>query len=128
MYVFDMLALGERGNCPVLPEEIEMVLPDDVETFGVDWAGLYDAELRRSHQSNNPRSEGTTSWHSCGSLLPLEMLSNVEVEPPVGVLNDVQDDALKQFVGPTMGHFDEPTLTRWRTQGLAFATAMHPEF
>ena len=128
MYGFDMLALGERGDPPVLPEELEMLSPGDVETFGVDWAGLHDAGLRRSHQTNNPRSEGITSWHSRSGPPPLEMLSNVEVEPPVGALGEVQADALKYFVRPTMGHFDEPTLIQQWTQGLSFATIMHPDF
>jgi hypothetical protein len=128
MYVFDMLALGERGDRPVPPEELEMLSPDDVETFGVDWAGLYDMEIRRSHQANNPVSEGIASWHSRSGPPPLETLSNVDVEPPVGVLNEVQADALKRFVESTMGHFDEPTLIQRWTQGLAFAAVMHPGF
>jgi len=43
-------------------------------------------------------------------------------------LNEVQVEVLRQFIMPTMGQFDEPALTQRWVQGLAFATAMHPDF
>lgn len=128
MYGFDMLAHGLRGDLYVDPGDVDMLLPDDIETFGVDWAGLHDAEIRRSHQANNPISEGTTTWRGRSGPPDPEMLSNVDVDPPIGILGEAEVELLRQLVSPTMGLFDEETLIqRWR-QGLAFAMAVHPDF
>jgi hypothetical protein len=127
MYGFDMLARGLRGDPYAMPEEVDMLSPD-IETFGVDWAGLHDADIRRSHMANNPISEGTTTWHGGGRLPDPEMLSSVDVEPPAGVLDDVQVASLREFVSWTMGRFDEPALMQRWVQGLAFATTMYPNF
>lgn len=123
-----MLAHGLRGDLAASPAALEMLSPDDIETFGVDWGGLYDAEVRRSHLANNPVSEGVTTWQGRVGPPSLDTLSEVEVDPPVGVLDDVQVDALRRAISPTMGHFDEPTLVQRWVQGLAFSTAMYPNF
>lgn len=128
MYGFDMLALGLRGDPSVPPEALEMLSPDDIETFGVDWAGLYDSDLRRSHRNNNPVSKGISTWQGRNGPPPLETLSKVEVEPPIGPLDERQVEALRHLVSPTMGHFDEPTLIQRWVDGLAFAVAMHQGF
>lgn len=128
MYGFDMLAQGLRGNPHATLEEVDMLSPDDIETFGVDWAGLHDVDIRCSHMANNPISEGTTTWHGRGQLPAPEMLSSVDVEPPVGVLDDAQVESLRQFISWTMGRFDEPALLQRWVQGLAFATMMYPNF
>ena len=44
-------------------------LPDDtteeeLEVFSVDWEGLQDERLLHSQRTNNPDSEGWTSWIS----------------------------------------------------------------
>jgi hypothetical protein len=128
MYGFDMLAHGVRGDLHVTPGDVDMLSPDDLEIFGVDWAGLHDAEIRRSHRANNPIYEGTTTWRSGGGPPDPDMLSYVDVNPPVGIFDEAQVEALRQFILPTMGWFNEPTLTQRWVQGLAFATAMHRDF
>ncbi|KAJ7813533.1 hypothetical protein B0H14DRAFT_3477833 [Mycena olivaceomarginata] len=56
---FDMLVHGVRGN--QLPAE-EILSAEELEVYGIDWAGLRDDDLLASQRSNNPIAEGASSW------------------------------------------------------------------
>ncbi|KAJ7633530.1 hypothetical protein DFH06DRAFT_1272399 [Mycena polygramma] len=82
MFVFDMLANGVRGN--QLPAE-EVLSEEELEVYGIDWAGLRDDDLLASQRTNNPMGEGASSWVGRVGPPPLGDLSSVVVEPPAGL-------------------------------------------
>ncbi|KAJ7035753.1 hypothetical protein C8F04DRAFT_1210195 [Mycena alexandri] len=72
MFVFDMLVNGVRGN--QLPAEEEMD-EEELEVYGIDWAGLQDDTLLASQWANNSMGEGATSWVGRVGPPPLADLS-----------------------------------------------------
>ncbi|KAJ6501015.1 hypothetical protein DFH09DRAFT_1252122 [Mycena vulgaris] len=73
MFVFDMLVNGVRGN--QLPAE-KNLSEEELEVYGIDWAGLRDDTLLASQRENNPMSEGATSWIGRVGPPPLSNLSS----------------------------------------------------
>ncbi|KAJ6502998.1 hypothetical protein DFH09DRAFT_1252019 [Mycena vulgaris] len=88
MFVFDLLVNGVRGN--QLPAE-ENLSEEELEVYGIDWAGLRDDTLLASQRENNPMSEGATSWIGRVGPPPLSNLSSVVVEPPIGFLDEAEE-------------------------------------
>ncbi|KAJ7451459.1 hypothetical protein B0H11DRAFT_1877199 [Mycena galericulata] len=124
MFVFDMLVNGVRGN--QLPAE-EALDEEELEVYGIDWAGLRDDTLLASQNANNPISEGATSWVGRVGPPALSDLSNVVVEPPAGVLHDGEDVYLYNSVIHLLGSAqDDDCIALWTT-ALAHARRLHPD-
>jgi hypothetical protein len=102
-------------------------LPDDMteeelEVFGVDWEGLQDERLLHSQWTNNPDSEGWTSW--IGRVGPPENLSQVVVEPPNGPLQPHEVQLLVNSLQQWFGSGEEvDVITLW-SHGLAYVCTM----
>ncbi|KAJ7686979.1 hypothetical protein B0H14DRAFT_2421901 [Mycena olivaceomarginata] len=123
MFVFDMLVNGVRGN--QLPEE--ELSEEELEVYGIDWSGLRDDDLLASQRANNPIGEGATSWIGRVGPPPLAELSNVVVEPPVGLLQEGQDVYLYNAVVHLLGSAqDEDCIIVWTT-ALAHARHIRPD-
>ncbi|PPR06480.1 hypothetical protein CVT24_002566 [Panaeolus cyanescens] len=79
MFHFDMTTHGDRG---VNVEEV--MTPEELEVYGIDWEGLDDDEVRISRQVNNPFNEEESTWtttHLANQSLPAN-LSEVRVDDP----------------------------------------------
>ena len=114
-----MLVHGVRGN--QLPDED--LSDEELEVYGVDWEGLHDEQLLRSHRGNNPTSKGWNSW--IGHVGPPGHLNEVSVNPPVGFLFPGEMDALDQALETWMhSPVDGDIITLW-THGLACARFMN---
>ncbi|KAJ7364497.1 hypothetical protein DFH08DRAFT_798831 [Mycena albidolilacea] len=123
MFVFNMLVNGVRGN--QLPEE--ELSEEELEVDGIDWSGLWDNDLRASQRANNPIGEDATSWIGRAGPPPLAELSNVVVEPPVGLLQEGQDVYLYNAVVHLLGSAqDEDCIIVWTT-ALAHARHICPD-
>lgn len=73
MFVFDMFVHGVRGE--------ELLSPEELEVFGVDWEALGDDAILESLRARNtPGEMGWTSW--IGHSGPPEQLGGVELDPP----------------------------------------------
>lgn len=124
MFVFDMLVNGVRGN--QLPSE-EVLNEEELEVYGIDWAGLRDDVLLASQRQNNPTAEGATSWVGRVGPPPLNELSNVVVEPPVGFLHEEEDIGLYDAVVHLLGSAqDDECIVLWTT-ALAHARHAQPD-
>jgi len=77
MYFIDNIIQGVRGDAFVGAEALNM---DDLETYGVDWGALHDPALIASQLSNNPITEGITSWHGRRGHPNLSEMNSVIVE------------------------------------------------
>ncbi|KAJ7714981.1 hypothetical protein B0H16DRAFT_1340317, partial [Mycena metata] len=121
MFVFNTLVHGVRGN--QLPAEEEIMDEEELEVYGINWAGLRNDTLLESQQANNPTSEGATSWVGRVGPPPLSDLSNVVVEPPPGLLQEGEEVDLYNAVGSAQ---DEDCIAVW-THALAHARYLHPE-
>jgi hypothetical protein len=119
MFSFDMLVHGVRGN--QLPDKD--LSDEELEVYGVDWEGLHDEQLLRSHRGNNPTSEGWNSW--IGHVGPPSHLNEVSIDPPVGFLLPGEVDVLDQ-ASETWMHspVDGDIIALW-THGLAYVRFMH---
>ncbi|KAJ7716847.1 hypothetical protein B0H16DRAFT_1666879 [Mycena metata] len=124
MFVFDMLVHGVRGN--QLPED-EVLDEEELEVYGIDWAGLRDESLLTSQRTNNPNSEGATSWVGRVGPPPLSDLSSVVVEPPVDVLEEGEDVELFNAVVHLLGTAQDEECILLRTTALAHARRIHPD-
>nr|VWO95326.1 Zn(2)-C6 fungal-type domain-containing protein [Ganoderma boninense] len=113
MFGFDMLIHGVRGD---MPAAVDTVASDEeLEVYGLDWEALQDDSLRESHATNNPSSEGWSSW--LGRTGPPEHLNEVNVDSPqIGNQDDVLLRALSQTL-PVLeytGHVThEQLVSRW---------------
>lgn len=118
MWFFDQHVQGVRGD---------EVTPEELETFGVDWDGLRDAELLASWQANNATPEGAQSW--VGRVGPPSDLSQVTVEPPVAEgIHPSLVTRLHAHVAALLARFDEPSrCARWQ-HSLAFMQAHYAGF
>ncbi|KAJ7723154.1 hypothetical protein B0H16DRAFT_1666186 [Mycena metata] len=124
MFVFDMLVNGVRGN--QLPAE-EGMDEEELEVYGIDWAGLQDDTLLASERSNNFTGEGATSWVGRVGPLPLADLSSVVVEPPAGVFDDGEDMGLYNAVVHLLGSADDEDCVVVWTHALAYARSIRPD-
>ncbi|KAJ6505876.1 hypothetical protein C8R47DRAFT_1192483 [Mycena vitilis] len=124
MFVFDMLANGVRGN--QLPAE-EVLSEEELEVYGIDWAGLRDDDLLASQRANNSMGEGASLWVVRVGPPPLGDLSSVVVEPPAGLLEEGQDLYLYNSVVHLLGSAqDEDCINVWAT-ALAHARSIRPD-
>ncbi|KAJ6481519.1 hypothetical protein C8R47DRAFT_982430 [Mycena vitilis] len=124
MFVFDMLANGVRGN--QLPAE-EVLSEEELEVYGIDWAGLRDDDLLASQRANNSMGEGASLWVGRVGPPPLGDLSSVVVEPPAGLLEEGQDVYLYNSVVHLLGSAqDEDCINVWTT-ALAHARSIRPD-
>ncbi|KAF9509588.1 hypothetical protein BS47DRAFT_1272454, partial [Hydnum rufescens UP504] len=71
MFGFDMLVHGLHGD---------VLSPEELEVYGVDWEGLRDTSLHDHQIRNNHANEGASSW--VGRVGPPPDLSEVIVDPP----------------------------------------------
>ncbi|KAJ7199943.1 hypothetical protein GGX14DRAFT_372621 [Mycena pura] len=124
MFVFDMLVHGVRGN--QLPDE-EVLNEEELEVYGIDWAGLRDDDLLASQRTNNPTAEGATSWVGRVGPPPLSDLSSVVVDSPADILSEGEDLVLYNAVVHLLGSAqDEDCINLW-IHALAYARLMHPD-
>ncbi|KAJ7020748.1 hypothetical protein C8F04DRAFT_973698 [Mycena alexandri] len=124
MFVFDMLVNGVRGN--QLPPEEEMD-EEELEVYGIDWAGLQDDTLLASQRANNSMGEGATSWVGRVGPPPLADLSSVVVEPPAGVFEDGEDVGLYNAVVHLLGSADDEDCVSLWTHALAYVRSIRPD-
>ncbi|KAJ7145457.1 hypothetical protein C8R46DRAFT_1167479 [Mycena filopes] len=125
MFVFDMLVNGVRGN--QLPAEEEEMDEEELEVYGIDWAGLRDDTLLASQRANNSTAEGPTSWIGRVGPPPLSDLSSVVVEPPPGVFEDGEEVGLYGAVVHLLGSAeDEDCIILW-THALAYTRSLRPD-
>ncbi|KAI1781796.1 hypothetical protein LXA43DRAFT_907695 [Ganoderma leucocontextum] len=122
MYGFDMLIHGVRGDAPAVDT---VASNEELEVYGLDWEALQDDTLRASHASNNPMSEGWSSW--LGRTGPPEHLNEVNVESPhIDSQYELLLSALSQTL-PTLEYASlvthEQLVNRW-VIGLATAVAL----
>jgi hypothetical protein len=125
MYFTDNLIQGVRGDAFVEPEALGM---NDLETYGVDWEALRDPALIVSQVSNNPITEGVTSWHGRQGPPNASEMNCVVVESPDGIMSVHEAMLIKHVISATDGQFDEGALIyRWK-HALAFAHVLQPAF
>jgi hypothetical protein len=70
----------------------DLVDPEDIETFGVDWEALCKVNVMGSHCINNPPKPPapvSVPWYGRHSIPPLETLSNVVVETADSVMTEL---------------------------------------
>ncbi|KAJ7477489.1 hypothetical protein FB451DRAFT_1032905 [Mycena latifolia] len=124
MFVFDMLVNGVRGN--QLPSD-DVLSEEELEVYGIDWAGLRDDVLLASQCANNPMAEGATSWVGRSGPPPLSDLSNVVVEPPVGLLEEGEVVSLYNSIIHLLGSAqDDDCIILW-TAALAYVRHLRPD-
>ncbi|KAJ7579380.1 hypothetical protein C8J56DRAFT_796201 [Mycena floridula] len=116
IFGFDMLALGARGyNLQLTDEELEI--------YGLDWDALQNETILRSQSTNNQDSEAATSW--VGHIGPPQHLSEVVVDVPETIVEDIYldglDGAVSQFIGFTD---DESIISAWIT-GLNYCRTVY---
>ncbi|TBU51966.1 hypothetical protein BD310DRAFT_833201 [Dichomitus squalens] len=121
MFGFDMLIHGVRGDAPA-----DIINSDEeLEVYGLDWEALQEDDLRTSHATNNPLSEGWSSW--LGRTGPPEHLNEVNVESPqIGNQEGFLLLALSHTLPPLRytGYVtQEQLMNRW-VVGLATSTAL----
>jgi hypothetical protein len=115
MFGFDMIVHGVRGT--------ELMSPEELEVFGVDWEALHDDSVLESRQENNPHDEGATSW--IGHSGPPPNLNEVPVEPPTGPFSVEEIAILEATIGHLAGAVEDgPVVTLW-TEGLIAARRIH---
>lgn len=119
MWFFDQFALGVCG---------EEVTAEELETFGVNWEGLRDADLLASWQANNRAPEGVQSW--VGRVGSPVDLSKVVVNPPATDVDNADlIAALHPHVSPLLGLYDEASrCARWQHSFLALMQARFAGF
>lgn len=119
MFGFDMITNGVRGD--QLPPEDGMT-EEELEVHGIDWEALRDERLLASREDNNDRGEGSSSW--VGRQGPPAELSEVTVNPPVGVLSNDQLASLMQVLRPWIGSSDRNDIVHAWTTALAIVRTM----
>ncbi|KAJ7593181.1 hypothetical protein C8J56DRAFT_780223, partial [Mycena floridula] len=112
MFGFDMLVYGVQGQQLSLD-------PEELELYGVDWDGLADDDIRRSHRNNNRIDEGSSSW--LGRVGPPEHLNQVVVESPFTIFDQAHITELDAVVAPWIGMIDVNSVSAAWTHGLAYA-------
>ncbi|KAJ7473885.1 hypothetical protein B0H11DRAFT_2429821 [Mycena galericulata] len=115
MFYFDMHINGVRGN--QLPED--QISDEELEVFGIDWAGLRDDTLLQSQRQNNPLGEGATSWNGRVGPPALADLSSVIVEPLPGTLTEDEVTSLYNAVQHLLGSADDAECIMAWTSALA---------
>ncbi|KAF9520814.1 hypothetical protein BS47DRAFT_1357209 [Hydnum rufescens UP504] len=98
----------------------DVILPQDLELFGVDWAALSELVLADSQLQNNTITENTSSW--IGRRGPPDNLNEVMVEPPEGDLTVEDIGQLHTFISPWLPMLDHESLTQRWAQALAFSS------
>ncbi|KAF8187046.1 hypothetical protein K438DRAFT_1907599 [Mycena galopus ATCC 62051] len=105
MFVFDML--------------VHIMYDDELEVYGIDWAGLRDDMLLVSQHVNNSTTKGATP--------PLTDLSSVVVKPLAGIFEDGEDVGLYQAVVHLLGSAeDQDCIILW-THALAYTHSLRPD-
>jgi hypothetical protein len=118
-----MFVKGVRGN--QLPVEEEGLGEDELEAYGVDWQEFRTENVVHHHRSNNPHTEGASSWIGCQG--PPADLSQVIVEPPAGSLAHEEAAQLFEYVRPLMGLPGEDDIVALWLHGLSFVRHLHPD-
>ncbi|KAJ7053107.1 hypothetical protein C8F01DRAFT_1207074 [Mycena amicta] len=122
MFVFDMFVNGVRGD--QLPAEEEGLGEEELEAYGIDWQEFRDENILHSQRSNNPNSEGASSW--IGRQGPPADLSQVIVEPPPGTLTADEAAALYERFSPLIGlSGDDDVISLW-LHALAYVRILYP--
>jgi len=125
MYFTDNIIQGVRGDAFIHADALDM---DGLETYGVDWEALHDPTLIASQLSNNPITEGVTSWRGRRGHPNRTEMNSVIVESPDGTVSAHEATLIMQVVSITDGRFDEEGLIhRWK-HALAFAHVLQPGF
>lgn len=122
MFGFDMYVRGIRGD--QLPEE--ELDEEELEVYGVDWAGLQEDNLVTSQLGNNSVREGSSSW--VGRVGPPSDLNEVAVHPPPELLEREYILQLHAHLASYMTTSDYDTLSRRWRQALSFALSCNSEF
>ncbi|KAF9509887.1 hypothetical protein BS47DRAFT_1300921, partial [Hydnum rufescens UP504] len=125
-FYFDMLVHGIRGDFLAPHDFDDVILPQDLELFGVDWAALREPALADSQLQNNTITENTSSW--IGRRGPPDNLNEVMVEPPEGDLTVEDIGQLHTFISPWLPMLDHESLTQRWAQALAFVLGLNPNF
>ncbi|KAJ7256016.1 hypothetical protein C8J57DRAFT_1437049 [Mycena rebaudengoi] len=125
MFVFDMLAHGVHGN-QLLAEE-EYMDEEELEVYGIDWAGLRDDNLLTSQRENNPVAEEAASWIGRVGPPPLTELSSVVMEAPAGMLNNDQVLDLYNAVVHLLGSAEDDDCIALWTHALVHACRILPD-
>ena len=122
LFFFDMLIHGVRGD--QLPNEEELSV-EELEVYGVDWAGLRDDQLLRARRQNNPVDEEGSSW--VGRSGPPAHLNEVAVESPTGELTQNEILYLDNAVEGWYQFADDASRTSLWVQGLGHARVMRED-
>ncbi|KAJ7584926.1 hypothetical protein C8J56DRAFT_1003717 [Mycena floridula] len=118
MFVFDMLALGVRGQALELS-------PEELESYGIDWAAFNIERVRRHQQTHIPPNEESSSW--IGHQGPPPNLTQVVVEPPETVFAEEVLPGLDDFVREWTGSSDITAVASAWVNGLAYARRFYPD-
>ncbi|KAI0313031.1 hypothetical protein OF83DRAFT_1036162, partial [Amylostereum chailletii] len=123
MFGFDMYVHGVRGD--VLPAE-ENMGEEELEVYRVDWEGLRDDRVLRSHRSNNSTQEEPSSW--VGRVGPPERLNEVPLEPPPNYVLPPEDmEQLNLIVDDWISQADDEAIVTAWAYGVAFARSRRPD-
>ncbi|KAF9502857.1 hypothetical protein BS47DRAFT_1374524 [Hydnum rufescens UP504] len=87
----------------------DVILPQNLELFGVDWEALWEPALADSQLQNNTITENTSSW----------IEGDLTVED-IGQLHT--------FISPWLPMLDHESLTQQWAQALAFVLGLNPNF
>ncbi|CAA7258605.1 unnamed protein product [Cyclocybe aegerita] len=123
LFGFDMLVHGVRGD-PLN----EMMSPEELEVYGIDWEGLRDERLLESQQLNNGIEEGATSW--IGQSGPPDHLNEVRVDSPNNPFTEETVAWLEDLIAPWrngVGADDESHIELW-AHALASAQSISNVF
>lgn len=120
MFGFDMLVHGLRGDSP---DQFSMS-DEELEVFGVDWEGLQDDTLLRSLRRNYAHEDGSNTWF--GRHGPPPNLTEVRVDPPLGILNVEQILALDTALQHIPRGSEHNNIVALWTSALAYARTLEP--
>ncbi|KAJ7578324.1 hypothetical protein C8J56DRAFT_797974, partial [Mycena floridula] len=119
MFVFDMLALGVRGN------ELELT-DEELETYGIDWEAFNDDRIRHHQNTHIPSNEASTSW--IGQSGPPPNLNQVIVDPPaVAVFEQTVIHRLDELVSPWVGSNEVHNVTSAWVNALTFLRVLYDD-
>jgi hypothetical protein len=120
LFVFDSLVHGVRGDHLDLDE----MSPEELEVYGIDWAGLRNEQILASRDQNNDQSEDWTSW--VGQSGPPPHLNQVTVDPSVAPVTSDDIQFINNAASPWINQPDDESRCLAWCYALNAARQLHP--